>query len=149
MVLGHEAAGIVVENGPGVTGVKPGDHVIFSFRPHCGRCRYCASGQTVPCIGHNDTPRWLMRHRRQVIVEAVEVVDYLGVEGELKYDLASKLLAAYSIEYREAVNSEPASVKTIYMKGKKEILPRNSQIAAGLRLLVPRVPDLSPHLKPK
>jgi NDMA-dependent alcohol dehydrogenase len=60
MVLGHEAAGIVVENGPDVDHVGPGDHVIFSFRPHCGRCRYCSSGQTVLCIGHNDTPRWRM-----------------------------------------------------------------------------------------
>jgi S-(hydroxymethyl)glutathione dehydrogenase / alcohol dehydrogenase len=60
MVLGHEAAGIVVENGPGVAGVAPGDHVIFSFRPHCGHCRYCSSGQTVLCIGRNDSPRWLM-----------------------------------------------------------------------------------------
>jgi hypothetical protein len=60
MVLGHEAAGIVVENGPGVIAVKPGDHVIFSFRPHCGRCRYCSSGRTVLCVGHNDTPRWVM-----------------------------------------------------------------------------------------
>src|SRR5258705_8540779 len=60
MVLGHEAAGIVVENGPGVDNVKPSDHVIFSFRPHCGRCRYCSAGQTVLCIGHNDTPRWRM-----------------------------------------------------------------------------------------
>jgi S-(hydroxymethyl)glutathione dehydrogenase / alcohol dehydrogenase len=60
MVLGHEAAGIVVENGPSVVGLAPGDHVIFSFRPHCGRCRYCSSGQTVLCIGHNDSPRWLM-----------------------------------------------------------------------------------------
>jgi hypothetical protein len=55
-----EAAGIVVENGPGVDNVRPGDHVIFSFRPHCGRCRYCSSGQTMLCIGHNDTPRWRM-----------------------------------------------------------------------------------------
>src|SRR5215813_13258976 len=60
MVLGHEAAGVVVENGPGVTAVKPGDHVIFSFRPHCGHCRYCAKGRTVLCSGHNDTPRWRM-----------------------------------------------------------------------------------------
>lgn len=60
MVLGHEAAGIIVESGPNVDGVKPGDHVIFSFRPHCGRCRYCSSGQSVLCIGHNDTPRWRM-----------------------------------------------------------------------------------------
>src|SRR5882724_7879374 len=60
MVRGHEAAGIVVENGPGADGIKPGDHVIFSFRPHCGRCRYCSSGQSVLCIGHNDSPRWRM-----------------------------------------------------------------------------------------
>jgi S-(hydroxymethyl)glutathione dehydrogenase / alcohol dehydrogenase len=49
-----------VENGPGVTAVKPGDHVIFSFRPHCGHCRYCSSGRSVLCIGHNDTARWVM-----------------------------------------------------------------------------------------
>jgi S-(hydroxymethyl)glutathione dehydrogenase / alcohol dehydrogenase len=60
MVLGHEAAGVVVENGLGVTTLRPGDHVIFSFRPHCGHCRYCSSGRTVLCIGHNDTPRWVM-----------------------------------------------------------------------------------------
>src|SRR5579884_1864892 len=60
MVLGHEAAGVVAETGPGVVNVKPGDHVIFSFRPHCGHCRYCASGRTVLCIGHDDTPRWRM-----------------------------------------------------------------------------------------
>src|SRR5437667_6557623 len=60
MVLGHEAAGIVVECGPNVGHVAPGDHVIFSFRPHCGRCRYCSSGRTVLCIGHDDTPRWRM-----------------------------------------------------------------------------------------
>jgi S-(hydroxymethyl)glutathione dehydrogenase / alcohol dehydrogenase len=60
MVLGHEAAGIVAETGAGVENVKRGDPVIFSFRPHCGHCRYCASGRTVLCIGHNDSPRWRM-----------------------------------------------------------------------------------------
>ncbi|HEU5319744.1 MAG TPA: Zn-dependent alcohol dehydrogenase, partial [Methylomirabilota bacterium] len=60
MVLGHEAAGIVEEVGAGVTGVRPGDHVIFSFRPHCGRCLYCSLGRSILCDGHNDTPRWVM-----------------------------------------------------------------------------------------
>jgi S-(hydroxymethyl)glutathione dehydrogenase/alcohol dehydrogenase len=60
MVLGHEAAGIVVAAGKGVGNVKTGDHVIFSFRPHCGHCRYCCTGRTVLCCGHNDTPRWRM-----------------------------------------------------------------------------------------
>jgi len=59
MVLGHEAAGVIDTVGPGVTNVKAGDHVIFSFRPHCGRCLYCSIGRTVLCDGHT-SPRWLM-----------------------------------------------------------------------------------------
>ena len=56
IVPGHEAAGEIAECGPGVTTVKPGDHVIFSFRPHCGRCRYCTQGRTVLCIGRASVP---------------------------------------------------------------------------------------------
>ena len=56
IVPGHEAAGEIAECGPGVTTVKPGDHVIFSFRPHCGRCRYCSQGRTVLCIGRANVP---------------------------------------------------------------------------------------------
>jgi NDMA-dependent alcohol dehydrogenase len=59
MVLGHEASGIVEEVAPGVTNVKPGDHVIFSFRPHCGRCYYCSIGRSILCDGHA-SPRWGM-----------------------------------------------------------------------------------------
>lgn len=59
MVLGHEAAGIVEEVAPGVTNVKPGDHVIFSFRSHCGRCFYCSTGRTVLCDGYQSI-RWAM-----------------------------------------------------------------------------------------
>ena len=56
IVPGHEAAGEITACGPGVTTVKPGDHVIFSFRPHCGRCRYCTEGRTVLCIGRSGSP---------------------------------------------------------------------------------------------
>src|SRR5438094_5970287 len=59
MVLGHEAAGIVEEVGAGVTTVKPGDHVIFSFRPQCGHCLYCSLGRSILCDGHA-SPRWGM-----------------------------------------------------------------------------------------
>jgi S-(hydroxymethyl)glutathione dehydrogenase/alcohol dehydrogenase len=59
MVLGHEAAGIVEDVGAGVTNVKPGDHVIFSFRPQCGRCLYCSIGRSILCDGHQ-TARWAM-----------------------------------------------------------------------------------------
>lgn len=41
---GHEGAGIVEAVGPGTTGFAEGDHVVFSFLPVCGRCRFCARG---------------------------------------------------------------------------------------------------------
>src|SRR5207344_1781641 len=49
MVLGHEGAGIIEEIGAGVTRVKPGDHVVLSFIPNCGVCRYCATGRQSIC----------------------------------------------------------------------------------------------------
>jgi S-(hydroxymethyl)glutathione dehydrogenase / alcohol dehydrogenase len=49
-ILGHEAAGVVVECGPGVTKFKPGDHVIPFLIPHCGKCLFCASSKTNLCV---------------------------------------------------------------------------------------------------
>ena len=49
MVLGHEGAGIVEEIQTGVTRVAPGDHVVCSFIPSCGVCRYCATGRQSIC----------------------------------------------------------------------------------------------------
>lgn len=49
MVGGHEGAGIIEEVGPGVTRVKPGDHVVCSFVPSCGYCRFCSTGQQNLC----------------------------------------------------------------------------------------------------
>ncbi len=48
-VLGHEGAGIVEEVGPGVTHVKPGDHVIASLTPACGKCLFCLEGKPFLC----------------------------------------------------------------------------------------------------
>lgn len=49
MVGGHEGSGIIEEIGPGVTKVKPGDHVVCSFIPSCGTCRYCSTGRQNLC----------------------------------------------------------------------------------------------------
>ncbi|MEN0140544.1 MAG: NDMA-dependent alcohol dehydrogenase [Rhodococcus sp. (in: high G+C Gram-positive bacteria)] len=49
MVLGHEGAGIILETGPGVSRVKPGDRVVCSFTPNCGKCKYCATGRSSVC----------------------------------------------------------------------------------------------------
>ena len=48
-VLGHEGAGVVRDVGPGVTSVKPGDHVIPLYTPECRQCRSCLSRKTNLC----------------------------------------------------------------------------------------------------
>ena len=45
-ILGHEGAGVVVEVGPGVTSVRPGDHVIPLYTPECRQCDCCLNGKT-------------------------------------------------------------------------------------------------------
>jgi Zn-dependent alcohol dehydrogenase len=49
MVLGHEGAGVVDAVGPGVTKIEPGDRVVLSFKPMCGQCWYCNTGQPFLC----------------------------------------------------------------------------------------------------
>lgn len=49
VIGGHEGAGEVVEVGANVTTLAPGDHVVLSFIPACGRCPSCAMGQQHLC----------------------------------------------------------------------------------------------------
>jgi S-(hydroxymethyl)glutathione dehydrogenase / alcohol dehydrogenase len=49
VVLGHEAAGEVVEVGDGVTKVAPGDRVILAWSPPCRSCFFCDRGEPHLC----------------------------------------------------------------------------------------------------
>ena len=49
LVLGDEGAGVVEEVGSSVNEVKVGDHVVISWAPNCGRCKFCVSGRPVLC----------------------------------------------------------------------------------------------------
>src|SRR4030081_537511 len=49
VIFGHEGAGVVVDVGPGVTSVKPGDHVIPLYTPECRQCKSCLSQKTNLC----------------------------------------------------------------------------------------------------
>ncbi|MFB9837494.1 Zn-dependent alcohol dehydrogenase [Actinoallomurus acaciae] len=49
-VVGHEAAGEVIEVGEHVTNVAPGDHVVISWTPACGLCPDCVAGRPFLCV---------------------------------------------------------------------------------------------------
>ncbi len=55
VVLGHEGAGTVEKVGAGVTAVRPGQQVILSFVPSCGRCKSCITGKSHLCDHHGAT----------------------------------------------------------------------------------------------
>lgn len=49
VIGGHEGGGVVLEVGPGVRHLQPGDHVAASFFPVCDRCKMCVTGHTNLC----------------------------------------------------------------------------------------------------
>jgi S-(hydroxymethyl)glutathione dehydrogenase/alcohol dehydrogenase len=55
VIFGHEGAGVVLEVGPGVTSLAPGDHVIPLYTPECRACKSCLSRKTNLCTAIRTT----------------------------------------------------------------------------------------------
>lgn len=49
VVLGHEGSGVVTALGEDVDDLEVGDHVVLSWVPHCGTCRFCLAGRPAQC----------------------------------------------------------------------------------------------------
>lgn len=86
MLGGHEGAGIVVEVGPGVRSVQPGDRVATSFIPACGSCRWCSSGLSYLCdLGAGTVSKEMTTDgtpRRHLGDEALTAMTQLGTFAE-------------------------------------------------------------------
>ncbi len=50
IVLGHEGAGVIESVGDGVPESRIGEHVVLTFAPPCGRCRFCLEGRANLCL---------------------------------------------------------------------------------------------------
>jgi alcohol dehydrogenase len=88
MVLGHEAAGEVVELGPGGSDFAVGDHVVMSFVPACGSCRRCVEGRQALCepgAAANKAGTLLTGHRRWQAPDGSRPHHHLGVSGFAEY----------------------------------------------------------------
>ncbi|MDA3921038.1 MAG: zinc-dependent alcohol dehydrogenase family protein [Salinisphaera sp.] len=87
MVLGHEAAGEVIEVGAGVRDFSVGDHVVCSFVPSCGHCDYCADGRAALCgpgAAANNSGELLSGGRR-LSQHGDAVHHHMGVSGFAEY----------------------------------------------------------------
>src|SRR5262245_44307220 len=94
-VLGHEGAGVVEEVGRAVTAFAPGDHVVLSSIPHCGRCAYCRRGHAHLCdLGLREA----MEGRQLAFErEAGEVANFCGL-GTFASHTVVKASAAVKID---------------------------------------------------
>ena len=90
MVLGHEASGIVREVGSGVHDFKANDHVIFTFIPSCGDCRYCRIGRPSLCQPGMDANNagTLMNGGRRFSRDGEPYWHHCGVSGYSQYTIA-------------------------------------------------------------
>jgi alcohol dehydrogenase len=92
MVLGHEAAGEVVECGAGVTDLKPGDHVVLAFVPSCGSCLPCMEGRPGLCEpgARANGAGTLLSGARRLRFHNEPVYHHIGVSGYAEYAVVSR-----------------------------------------------------------
>ena len=93
MVLGHEAAGEVVELGPHVKDLAVGDHVVFSFVPVCGYCMPCMTARPALCengVAANNKGVLLGGGMRLQDQHQRDIHHHMGVSAFAEYTVASR-----------------------------------------------------------
>lgn len=90
VVGGHEGAGIVKEIGHGVTSLKPGDHVVMSGAPGCGRCRTCGENRPNICesISASRASGGLANGAIRLSYEGKPIYHYSGISSFAEYAVA-------------------------------------------------------------
>ena len=92
MALGHEAAGIVEELGPGVEDLERGDHVVLVFVPSCGHCGPCAEGRPALCEegAKSNTAGTLLSGERRIFRDGSPVYHHMGCSAFAEYAVVSR-----------------------------------------------------------
>jgi alcohol dehydrogenase len=93
MVLGHEAAGEVVELGAGVADVAVGARVVLVFVPRCGTCAACAAGTPALCpraAAANTAGELLRGGRRFGALDGRPINHHLGVSAFAEFAVVDR-----------------------------------------------------------
>src|ERR1700761_1004757 len=91
-IPGHEAAGIVEDIGPGVAGLKRGDHVVSLSVSSCGDCRYCNNGRPNLCQSSSTarTEGTLVAGARRLPLNGEPLHHYSGLSVFQQYAVVSQ-----------------------------------------------------------
>jgi S-(hydroxymethyl)glutathione dehydrogenase/alcohol dehydrogenase len=130
MILGHEGAGVVEAVGSDVTVARPGDHVVLSWTPDCGRCFYCQLGQPTQCELGPKLVRPLRRYRKGEAsvsqmaglgtmseLAVVHQMSLIPIDPELPLDKAALVGCAVMTGVGAAINTakvEPGSSVAVF-----------------------------------
>jgi len=92
MALGHEAAGEVLECGPLVVDLAPGDRVVMVFVPSCGHCVPCMEGRPALCEpgAAANTAGTLLGGGRRLSMAGKNVNHHMGVSAFADYAVVSR-----------------------------------------------------------
>ena len=95
-ILGHEGGCEVVECGPGVKNLKPGDHVIPLYIPECGECDYCHSPKTNLCQSIAETvwTGFMPDHTRRFSINGKPIYHYMGCSTFAEYTVVPEIALA-------------------------------------------------------
>ena len=120
---GHEGAGVVAAIGPNTPGWEIGDHVVLSFLPGCGRCRWCAEGKQNLCdmgafllMGTREDGTYRMSHEGQNVAQMcgistfcehtlVDVASAVKVDKDLPLETACLVGCGVGTGWGSAVNA--------------------------------------------
>jgi alcohol dehydrogenase len=91
MLLGHEAAGEVVDCGQGTEGWRPGDRVVLVFMPSCGDCLPCAEGRPALCApgAAANVAGTLLAGGRRLRLDGRAIHHHLGCSAFAEYAVVS------------------------------------------------------------
>jgi L-iditol 2-dehydrogenase len=99
IIMGHEAAGVIVGRGKEVAGWSVGDRVTFDSTIYCGKCRYCAEGRINLCDQRRVLGVSCAEYRRDGAL-----ADYVAMPQRVLYRLPD------SVSFVQAAMTEPMSV---------------------------------------
>lgn len=95
-VLGHEGGCEVLECGPNVKTLKPGDHVIPLYIPECGECQYCRSTKTNLCqsIAATVWSGYMPDRTRRFSHQGQPIFHYMGCSTFAEYTVVPEIALA-------------------------------------------------------